>query len=75
MSRFWAANDSSDSDAEPVNEQQVNRQAPAGGGRFGANYDESDSGDIFLTLFYCKYIFSYYYLFIFHQILKEKFVW
>lgn len=48
MSRFWAAGESSESENESEQEVQVNRQAPTGQGRFGANYDESDSGTTYI---------------------------
>lgn len=44
MSKFWAVQDSSDSENESLPEQQVNKQAPSGGGRFAGNYSESDTG-------------------------------
>jgi len=45
MSKFWAVQDSSDSENESLPEQQVNKQAPSGGGgRFAGAYSESDSG-------------------------------
>ena len=44
MSRFWAGDSASESESESDNEPIVNQKAPQTGGRFGANYDESDSG-------------------------------
>ena len=49
MSKFWAKDESSDSEDDQSVDIQVNQKAPTGG-RFGANYDESDSG-LFLKLF------------------------
>jgi hypothetical protein len=45
MSRFWAAGNSYESEDESETEsEEDNAKIPAGGGRFGAAYEDSESG-------------------------------
>ena len=45
MSKFWGGDSGSESESESSDDEPIlNQRAPQTGGRFGANYDESDSG-------------------------------
>lgn len=54
MSKFWGGDSGSESESESSDDEPIlNQRAPQTSGRFGANYDESDSG-IISAIYLCS---------------------